>query len=82
MPKVNVTDNAVLRYLERHGGFDIEGLRQSIADRIAGLIIEDTAALYVQADGFRWPLVRDEAGTLSVVTCLPYSVAVHSPRVA
>jgi hypothetical protein len=31
---VRVTDHAVLRYLERVGGFDIETLRQNMARRV------------------------------------------------
>lgn len=32
-PRLLVTDHAIVRYLERVGGFDIEGLRRSIGRR-------------------------------------------------
>lgn len=32
-PPIQVSDHAVLRYLERKGGFNIDGLRKEIATR-------------------------------------------------
>lgn len=56
-PRLLVTDHAIVRYLERVGGFDIEGLRQSIGRRCdpalevgaSSVLIEGHA--YVIADG-------------------------------
>lgn len=52
-PRLHVSDHAVLRYLERAGGFDIEALRRSIGQRCepayrigaSSLVIEGIAFL-------------------------------------
>lgn len=54
--RVYVSDHALLRYLQRIGGFDIEGLRASIAKRIEGHIV--STPMTVVLDGYRF-LVRD-----------------------
>ena len=65
--RVDVSDHAVLRYLERVGGFDIEGLRRSIADRLSDLII--CAPQTVVVGGFRF-LVKDGIAGPVVVTVI------------
>ena len=65
---VRVTDHAVLRYLERVGGFYIEGLRQDMQQRMA----RRTANVGVQCvivDGHRFVVKATEA-ELVVVTVL------------
>lgn len=49
MKRIRVSDHAVLRYLERHGGFEIEKLREQIAARIAPFAA--TGAEHVRCDG-------------------------------
>lgn len=56
-PRTHVTDHAVLRYLERVVGLDIEGLRRQIGhdvDRAA-----DLGACATQIDGWRYCLAYD-----------------------
>lgn len=48
---VKVSDHAVLRYLERVAGFNIEGLRASIAAHVRTSAPEGTASIVI--DGFR-----------------------------
>lgn len=65
---VRVTDHAVLRYLERVGGFDIEGLRKDIQSRM----VQRTAGVGAQCvivDGHRFVVKATEA-ELVVVTVL------------
>ncbi len=64
---VRVSDHAVLRYLERVGGFEIETLRAQLRDRIAPLAMEGVES--VQLDGFRYLMQQDVTG-LVVVTIL------------
>lgn len=56
---VRVTDHAVLRYLERVGGFDIEGLREDIARRMAQSVA-DVAKQCVVVDGHRFVIIATE----------------------
>ena len=67
IPTVQISDHALLRYLERVGGFDIEGLRASIASRITPLVV--TATQTVVIDGNRF-LVKPGACGPVVVTVL------------
>lgn len=48
-PLVNVSDHAVLRYLERAMGFDIAGVRRHIEQTCAGAAVAGATAL--RADG-------------------------------
>lgn len=66
--RVIVSDHAILRYLERCGGFDIQRLRREIADRTqAGA---DAGAGAVVIDGHSLMIERGEHGPV-VVTVLP-----------
>lgn len=62
--KVHVSDHALLRYLERVGGFDIEGLRQSIAARLSGAIVSTPQAVTI--DGFRFVVQAGARGPVLV----------------
>ncbi len=68
-PRVQVSDHAVLRYLERAGGFDIERLRQQIGHRVeAG---HQAGASSVIVDGVAFVIVGDVVvTTLEVQTML------------
>lgn len=64
---VRVTDHAVLRYLERVGGFDIETLRHQIAQRMT---LPATMGVHtVIIDGHRY-VVKDLGNEAVVVTVL------------
>lgn len=57
MPKpdpVRVSDHAVLRYMERAMGLDIETVRQHIADTCAGAAA--VGAVCVRSEGFRFEI--------------------------
>lgn len=58
--RVLVSDHAVLRYLERVGGFDIESLRRQIADRLEA--VARAGAESVVIDGYRYVLRSDSGG--------------------
>lgn len=60
MPKLRVSDHAVLRYLERVGGFDIENLRLELQERAAKVYVQ--GATFVVIDGFRLAVSIDQYG--------------------
>lgn len=66
-PRLHVTDHAIVRYLERVGGFDIEGLRAQIAARLQAA--SDAGAHSVRVDDHIFALDRDAIGP-AVVTVL------------
>jgi hypothetical protein len=67
MTNLRVSDHAVLRYLERVGGFDIERLRSEIAARVA--VLRKADSLYVRLDGVSF-VIRDEGAGPIVTTAL------------
>lgn len=64
---LRVSDHAVLRYLERVGGFEIETLRQQIAARVAKNAVR--GAFSIKIDGNQY-LLKESSGVLVVVTVL------------
>jgi hypothetical protein len=65
---ISVSDHAIVRYLERVGGFDIGRLKQQIGDRV-----EEAAkagARSVIVDGFEFIIGRDSNGHPIVATVL------------
>ncbi len=66
--KVIVSDHAILRYLERVGGFDIPRLRREISDRVQAAA--DVGAGAVVIDGHSFLIDRGDYGPV-VVTVLP-----------
>lgn len=66
---VRVSDHAVLRYLQRVGGFEVEALRDQLRDRIAPLAMAGVES--VQVDGFRYLMQEDKTG-LVVVTVMEH----------
>ena len=57
-PRVNpVTDHAVIRYLERVYGVDVQGLRERIA--ASTLVARAAGAASVQVKGVRYVIGRD-----------------------
>ena len=68
--KLRVSDHAVLRYLERHGGFEIEKLRQDIGRRLAPFAA--TGAHRIKIDGIVFA-IREDAQGKTVTTVLEQS---------
>jgi hypothetical protein len=69
MPEgLRISDHAVLRYLERAGGFEIEALRQALQNRVARSALPGAASVLI--DGFRFVL-KDTPDGLVVVTVVP-----------
>lgn len=58
MTRLRVTDHAVLRYLERVGGFDIQKLRSEMTRRITDARVP--GAPYVQLDGISFVIRAGE----------------------
>lgn len=52
-PRVRVSDHAVLRYLERAGGFDVEGLRRAIGRRVEAAVAAGACGIVVGGVSFR-----------------------------
>lgn len=67
MSPVRVSDHAVLRYLERVGGFEVEKLRAEMASRVEA--VRAPNATYVRLDGVSF-VVRDESGGAVVTTVI------------
>lgn len=72
-PRVRVSDHAVLRYLERVGGFDIERLRRDIEERVRDAA--GAGARGVVIDGFRFFIREDAAGDHVVTTVIRKDLA-------
>lgn len=58
-----VTDHAVLRYLERAKGFDIEAVRRHIEDLCAGAIV--AGATCVRAEGVKFEIAAGKVVTVT-----------------
>jgi hypothetical protein len=63
-PRVRVTDHAVVRFLERVGGVDVEALRQGIARAVDEAARMGASAVTI--DGFRYALEQDDQGPVVV----------------
>jgi hypothetical protein len=70
-PRLRVSDHAIVRYLERVGGFDIDGLRAQIAARLQAAA--DAGASSIRVDDHLFILGDDLTGPV-VVTVLEKSV--------
>jgi hypothetical protein len=64
---IDISDHAVLRYLERVGGFDITGLRRSMEDRLRDHVVSTPQTVVI--DGFRY-LVKEGAFGPVLVTVI------------
>lgn len=79
-PRVHVTDHALVRFLERVGGVDVEALRTAI-----GKSLDEAARLGAAAaviDGFRYVLREDPVDGLRVVTVEPFAQTTPVHRTA
>lgn len=68
MTKIRVTDHAILRYLERAGGFDIDRMRREITSRIER--VGFTTPGHVRIDGMTF-VVKDTPDGPIVTTAFP-----------
>ena len=59
-PRLRISDHAVIRHLERVGGFDIEGLRMALARRLEEPVRLGASAVTI--DGFTYCVVQDPGG--------------------
>lgn len=60
MPKVRVTDHALVRYLQRVGGFDMDALRAEMEDRVNKTYLAGAPSIVI--DGFRFAISDDGRG--------------------
>lgn len=67
--RVAVSDHALVRYLERVGGFAIEELRQQIEDRVAEAAALGASAVTI--DGCVYRIAHDAENRPVVATVLP-----------
>ncbi|MBN9078218.1 MAG: hypothetical protein BGN87_06370 [Rhizobiales bacterium 65-79] len=68
-----VTDHAVLRYLERRHGLDVEALRLHLAGLTVNAVRLGAAAVTVENIKLVLAETRDAQGSTSVVTAIPPS---------
>lgn len=66
---VQVSDHALVRYLQRIGGFDIERLRSTIAARCAEAARAGASGIII--DGHEFIIQRAFDGSAVVTTVLP-----------
>lgn len=71
--RIHVTDHALLRFLERVGGFDIDGLRRNMASRLRDAAA--TGAPAVVIDGHAYCLTHNEDGSTTLTTVLDRELA-------
>ena len=65
---VVITDHAVLRYLERVGGFQIEALRAALAARLQPGV--DAGAGAIVIDGFAFVVAREPEAPPVITTVM------------
>lgn len=66
MRTIRVTDHAVLRYLERVVGIDVEAARAQIAAKVA-IAREHPGASGVRSDGYSYRLRGDAVTTVLII---------------
>ncbi|MCA3456576.1 MAG: hypothetical protein IOC92_02580 [Rhodobacter sp.] len=76
--RLRVSDHAVLRYLERVGGFDIERLRREIARRVETAVQAGACGVVVDGWSFR---IKDGPHGPVVTTVIDgdWSRGIHPP---
>lgn len=77
--RVRVTDHAMIRFLERVGGLDVEALRQALARSMEEAARLGAAAAVIE--GFRYVLRSDDEGPL-LVTVEPFAQGTPIHRTA
>ncbi len=66
--RLHISDHAVLRYLERVGGFEIERLRKSMAERLNAAAQAGANAVVI--DGYAYVIRRDQHGPVVTTVLL------------
>ena len=79
MHKLRVSDPALVRYLERVGGFDMRKLRAEMEARVAATYVPGAPAVVI--DGFRFAVRVDDNGPV-VTTILEKgdNLSIHPSR--
>jgi hypothetical protein len=67
-PRVRITDHAVLRYLERAHGLDVEEVRKHLAGRVANGVA--LGAVSVKIENVKMVLRRSAEGETALVTVM------------
>lgn len=80
MKKVEVTDHALLRYLERKYSIDVEALRREIAKEVECAVI--MGATYFHEGSTKFCFAKRPDGGYAVTTVLHRSMNVLTKRVA
>ncbi len=75
--KVRVTDHALIRFLERAGGFELEKLRKEIAQKVYKSAPE--GATGIKIDGVNFVIVSDGDERV-VTTVMEAGWANHQPK--
>lgn len=63
-PRIDVTDHAMIRYLERVMGFDIEQLRREIGHKVSKACKMDIEPNSVILDGYRYTIINGKVTTV------------------
>lgn len=58
--RVRISDHAVLRYLERVGGFSIEELRRELSQRVSASYVPGATGIVI--DGYSYRISVDQHG--------------------
>lgn len=74
-PVVHVTDHAVIRYLERVMGYDIESLRRQIGHQMSPAA--ELGACGLVRDGYRYVLLDRTLITVVKVGARPQATVAH-----
>ncbi len=61
--RIHITDHAILRYIERVMGIDVDAVRAQVAETVA-IADEHDTCIAVTKDGFRYVLVGDTLVTI------------------
>ncbi len=77
MPKVRVSDHALVRYLQRVGGFDMDRLRAEMEERVSRTYVPGAPSVVI--DGFRFTVCVDERGPM-VTTIIDRAMQLTSVR--
>lgn len=72
-----ITDHAVVRYLERVGGFEVERLKRALATRIRPMLVDGVSGINI--DGHYYMIERRD-GDFVLVTVLPKGRINHFRR--
>jgi len=80
-PRIRVSDHALVRFLERAGGFDIETLRGAIEASLSRAVMAagkiGTNDVVVAADGLRYVVTNNTVVTILDAETMPFTDGPH-----